>query len=175
MRRELKKRKSNVKKKNRKNRNRVCQVVNPTSDQSQSQEDFQSHSLLVGTMTIKAEKKLCVTLQMVQEDMMNLNLSKKLKLKTNQWDFWKEQGQQKEMSRLQFNQMQLKKFIRQAKILIQFKRRMKQLNKRAQWNALVKSLKNLYLVSIHRINPLISSQMTKRVTIQEIIQRKQRV
>ena len=43
-------------------------------------------------MTIKAEKKLCVTLQMVQEDMMNLNLSKKLKLKTNQWDFWKEQG-----------------------------------------------------------------------------------
>ena len=174
MRKELRKRISN-KKKNRKNRSRVCQVVNPTSDQSQSQGDFRSHSLLVGTMTIKAEKRLCGTLQTVQEDMMNLNLSKKLKLKTNQWDSWKEQGQQKEMSRLQFNQMRLKKSIRQAKILIQFKRRMKQLSKKAQWNALVKSLKSLYLVFILRINPLISSQQTRRVTIQELIQRKQKV
>ena len=70
--------------------------------------------------------------------------------------FEKEDGV--EMSRLQFNQMRLKKSIRQAKILIQFKRRMKQLSKKAQWNALVKSLKSLYLVFILRINPLISSQ-----------------
>ena len=175
MRKELRKRKNNVKKKNRKNRNRVCQVVNLILDLSQSQVDFRSHSLSVGIMTIKAERRLCGTLQMVKDDTMNLNLFKKLKPRTNQWDSWREQGQQKEMSRHQFSQMQLKKFIRRAEILIQYKGRMKQLNKRAQWNALVKSLKNLYLVSICKINPMISSQQTKRVTIQEPIQKKQKL
>ena len=106
---------------------------------------------------------------------MNLSLTRKLKMKTNRWDSWREQGQQKEMSSHLPSQMRLKKFIKQAEILIQFKGRMKQLSKRAQWNVLVKSLKNLYPVSIIRINPMISSQQTKRVTTQEKIQRKLKV
>ena len=43
-------------------------------------------------MKTKAEKRLYKILQMVQNDMMSPNLSKKLKQKTNQWDSWREQG-----------------------------------------------------------------------------------
>ena len=141
MRKELKKKESSAKKKNRSRINKVYQVANQTSVQSQNLEDLQSH-LQIGTSKIRVKNE-CLEIHLkLQVVMMTQSQSKNFKTKKNLLDFWKEQGSLKEVSRVPYSQMLFKKFRKQVEILTLFKEKTRWLGKRVRWKGLNRSPNN---------------------------------
>lgn len=150
MRKELKKKESSAKKKNRSRINRVYQVANQTSVQSQNLEDLQSH-LQIGTSKIRVKNEYLEIHLKLQVVMMNQSQSKNFKTKKNLWDFQKELGSLKEVSKVQYSQILFNKCRKQVEILTLFKEKTKRLGKRVRWRGLNKSLNNQQPVFINQI------------------------
>ena len=96
----------------------------------------------IGTYKIRAKKRCLETHLKLQGVMMNQSQYKNFKTKTNLWDFWKELGSLKEVSKVQYSQMLFKKFRKQVEILTLFKEKTRWLGKRARWRGLNRSLNN---------------------------------